>query len=382
MKKLFLLLFVPGFCFPQQWAKKLPFNATFAQQKEAFYNYYKNVPQGWLSDDDYAHFKRRERIMEEFEKHPPGVNPNNELMKAYLQMQNPSIAIGAKNKTTQTAAANWQPMGPFGPMTYAIGDGRLISVKVDPTNNNIVWVGSGNGGLWKSTTGGGSWTFMSNGMPDLGVADIAIDPTNTNNMYISTGDHFGGGGYSLGVFKSTNGGVTWAQTSLSYSMTQTKNCNKILIDNANPNKIFVATTDGIWRSLNAGSTWSLVKPGTIFDIQFNTANTNTLYASSDSIYTSVNGGTTWKSIPGAPTYTLNWGSRSLLATTAADPNTIFLMDETYKVYKSVNAGTSWTNVFSTALGYGAYDMGIGISPLNASEIYIFGGAYYKSLDAG
>ena len=361
----------------QEWSKNLKANATLAEQKEAFYKYYKNVPAGWSSnDDEYMLFKRKERALRYYDLHQPGVSPEQETWNAFLQLQTQS-----QNKTSQSAAANWSSLGPFGAITAYNGIGRLISVKIDPTNSNIVWVGSGGGGLWKSITGGNNWAPMQAGMPNLGVADIAIDPTNTNNMYIATGDKEAGG-YSFGVFKSANGGLTWAQTSLSYSITQSKHISRLLLDNSNPTTIFATSSDGIWRTQNAGSTWSLVKPGVFYDIQFNAAGTNTLYATSDSVYKSIDGGSTWKSIPSSPTFSVTYGTRVLISVTAANPNYLFIMDNNYMAYKSVNGGATWTNIFSTVLGYGAYDMVIGVSPTDTNEVYVAGGAYYKSLDAG
>ncbi len=361
----------------QEWSKNLKPDATFAEQKEAFYKYYKNIPLGWSNNEDERMlFMRKERALRYYDLHSPGINPEQETWNAFLQIQNQS-----QNKSAQAAAANWSSLGPFGPISIANGAGRLISVKIDPTNNNIIWVGSGGGGLWKSTTGGNNWVPMQAGMPNLGVADIAIDPTNTNNMYIATGDKEAGG-YSFGVFKSTNGGLTWAQTPLSYSITQNKHVSRLLLDNTNPNKIFATSSDGIWRTMNAGTSWSLVKPGVFYDIQFNSAGTNTLYATSDSVYKSIDGGTTWKSMPTSPTFSVTWGTRVLISTTAADPNYLFVLDNNYKAYKSVNGGVTWTNIFSTVIGFGAYDMVIGVSPADTNEVYIGGGAYYKSLDAG
>lgn len=94
--------------------------------------------------------------------------------------------------------ANWQNLGPdFIPTNYAGGGangiGRSSCIRFDPgfdgTNNNTFYLGTPFGGLWKTDDGGLSWnSWNTDNLPFIGIADIAIDPTNAQIMYVSTGD--------------------------------------------------------------------------------------------------------------------------------------------------------------------------------------------------
>ncbi len=360
----------------QEWSKDLPANATFEQQKAAFYSYYKTVPESW-ADDDYSKFKRYEAFMEPRSHVPEGINTTDELLKGANQNY-----LHNNGKTPNVLAGNWTPLGPnnyIGGITPGVG--RLICVTVDPTNNNNVWVGSGNGGIWKSTNAGGSWANMSNNLPSLSVNDIAIDPNNSNNMYLATGDNTGQ--YSIGVMKSTNGGTTWSASGLVYTKSQYKRTYRVIIDQSNSSKLFVASTDGIWRSLNSGASWAIVKPGNFFDVQFNAAGTNTLYAASDSIYRSVDGGTTWKSLAAAPVVTISFSTRVIIGTTPSNPNVIYVLNDKYLLSKSTDGGTTWSTIYNNSgIGYGTYDMTLGVNPTNFNEVYLGAGCYRKTIDGG
>lgn len=107
----------------------------------------------------------------------------------------------------------------------AVGIGRPTCVRFQPgfngVSNNIIYVGSPYGGLWKSFDGGTNWqNWHTDNLPNIGISDIAIDPVNPQIMYVATGDpdgafepnnpKFNAKGQSAGVFKSTDGGMTWS----------------------------------------------------------------------------------------------------------------------------------------------------------------------------
>src|ERR1700741_2656990 len=98
----------------------------------------------------------------------------NAYSKAFAFFQNNYL-----NK--QQLTGSWQSIGPDN-----IG-GRTIGIAIDPTDTSEIWLGSASGGLWKSTTGGlgpNAWSYVNTGFPILGVSCIAIDPNNSNIMYI------------------------------------------------------------------------------------------------------------------------------------------------------------------------------------------------------
>lgn len=376
MKKIILLICISVDLIAQDWAKHLPVDASFEQRKEAFYNYYKNVPASW-ADDDYSRFKRLEAMMEPRSKVPYGVKPSEELWKSFEELYNSS-----QNKSAQAAAANWSILGPTA-LGNLPGMGRVNCVYFDPTNSNNVWLGSGSGGLWKSVNQGVGWTNMSSGMPNLGISDVVLDASNPNTIYISTGDKYAWATSSIGVMKSTNGGATWSPTGLNFSVNQFNLIYHLILDQSSPNVLLAATSDGIWRTQNGGTNWVKVKPGLFFDIEFNAANTNTIYATSDSVYTSVDNGLTWKSFGASPTFTANAGTHVSLAVTPDNSNYIYVFDEMARLFRSTNAGTTWTQMTSPTLyTYRNYGTVLSVSPTNKDEVFVGGLTLSKSTDGG
>jgi photosystem II stability/assembly factor-like uncharacterized protein len=107
--------------------------------------------------------------------------------------------------------------------------GRINFVRFHPTNTNIIYVGAPVGGLWITTNGGTSWTTNTDQLAVIGCSDIAIDPSNTNIMYLATGDGDAGDSYSIGVLKSTDGGVTWNTTGLTWAVSLGRTISKLII---------------------------------------------------------------------------------------------------------------------------------------------------------
>ena len=192
-------------------------------------------------------------------------------------------ASGANSAANQVSpsASPWRPVGPFG-ITSTSGvfnwdsgpdSGRVNAIAIDPSSPSTIYAGAAGGGVWKSTDGGGHWTQLTDGMPDLAISAITI--SQTGKIYVGTGDSDGsfGGGLAKsgdGIYVSSDGGNTW--TSMGQSTFGTAVISGILINPANPNEIIVSTgvgkcckystsfdkndNVGIFLSTNGGSTWS------------------------------------------------------------------------------------------------------------------------------
>ncbi len=284
------------------------------------------------------------------------------------------------NRSASVPTSIWQPVGPFSHTntgSWSSGQGRVNVVYVDPTNENTIYIGTPAGGIWKSINGGTSWTALSDNLPQIGVSGIAVDPNNSNVIYISTGDCDGSDSYSIGVLKSIDGGVTWNTTGLIFTNTNTFS-GDILINPSNVNMIFVATSNGIFRSLNAGASWTNVKTGNFSQgrIRFKPNDSNTVYAvDKNRFFKSTNSGTTFATVTsGLPTSS----SRLLLDVTPADATVVYILSANVSggfqgVYKSVNGGDAFTatntttNVFESQQS--GYDLGFAVSTTNANELY-------------
>lgn len=241
-------------------------------------------------------------------------NITQRTMQALQQMNISATHFGS---ATNPAGANrlngdWNPIGPFAIAAPAQNYlGRVNCVAFHPTDVNTIFVGTPGGGLWKSTTGGTSWTPLTDGLPSSGISGIAINPSNASIMYLLTGDGNGGPhwGYYVkengcGVYKSTDGGITWSTTGLSWQQSEIKYGYKLLIHPTNPSILLAATSDGIYRTIDGGAIWTQEIAGEFQDIEFKANDPTRLCATRygvASLYVSANTGDTWvaKAYPGA-----------------------------------------------------------------------------------
>ena len=278
------------------------------------------------------------------------------------------------------------------------GISRVSQMKFHPTNPNKMYAVSACGGLFISSDGGNNWTVSpgTDKMPFNHLASVCIDPTNDQVIYIGTGDHdyYGGG---IGVWKSIDGGVSFTQTSL---------INKLVIDMVTDpldHNIIVAITDaGIYKTMDAGSNWSLKTVSRSFDdLKQRTAVSRVLYASTNdsAFFRSVDFGDTWLQITNGivlPAGITN-GNGCRIAVTPADSNTVYLGMVTNGglIYRSTNGGVSFSIIktagspyltyydnSSSSSGQGDYNFAIGADRVNANILYLVAHNVWKSVDGG
>jgi photosystem II stability/assembly factor-like uncharacterized protein len=219
----------------------------------------------------------------------------------------------------------WKPLGPCGSATYGnhvapqSGTGQIHSITLDPDSSHIVYCGSPFGGLWKSYNGGKNWSNAeidtAEAMEFSSVSDIAITKSGSvKTIWIATG-HPGARGdiirgfepYSCGLYKSTDGGRTFTPVlsfnkKFRFSVASKKHISKVTAHPGNSNILFVASSDGLYRTVNAGKSWKLVLKETefqgstpytqgVFSVEFSKANPDkTVYASGTDVYMSVKSG--------------------------------------------------------------------------------------------
>ncbi len=293
-----------------------------------------------------------------------------------------------QTQNRQSLSGDWKTLGPNSwtrTSGWNPGVGRVVCIAVEPVNEQLIYVGSPTGGLWKTTDGGTSWTVLTDDMPVMDVWSVTIDPLDTSKVYMGTS----GGG----VLKSTDGGQNW--TTLSGT---TGTIRRILVNPNNTNQVFASSSGGIWRSTNGGSNWSKVHFTSIEDMEFKPGDPNTIYATGTRFYRSTNNGVSFTQISTGITHV----SRLKLAVTPADNNYVYLIQNSGsifgRVYRSTNGGTSFTtqisyqgaNTNTNFLGYSSTgndtngqawrDMAISVSRTNKDEVYIAGIHVWKSTD--
>jgi hypothetical protein len=186
-------------------------------------------------DNSWKIFKRWENFYE------PRVYPSGEMnYEQNIFEEYQKIKTEKSNIRNEQTNESWSPIGPNAVPQYG-GIGRINAVAFDPNDTNIIWVGTPSGGLWKSNDGGITWTTNTDLLPVLGVSEIIIDPSNPNIMYIAMGDRDAGDTQSIGILKSTDGGVTWVTTGLSYTIYDFFSIRRILIHPQQTNILIAAT---------------------------------------------------------------------------------------------------------------------------------------------
>ncbi len=338
--------------------------------------------------------------------------------------------VNAANQKDVMASArssqvvSWIPSGPFNlPVNQTgymeNGMGRINCMAFDPTNSSTYFVGVAQGGLWKTTNNGQTWTPLTDNLPITRISDIVIDPNNVNTMYISLCDYEYLGvalnlngrkrntHYGLGVYKTTDGGTTWQPTGLSFQLTNgdASLIRKLFISQSNSNKLVACGANGMYTSINAGVTWTKQLDSLFWDMVQDPVNPNTLYAASGwvlnandgnaAIYKSTDFGITWTMLnTGIPS--TGFVQRIKLAIAPSDNNYIYAVavdndQGLYGIYKTTNAGTSWTyippllnvlegNEGNNTGGQGNYDLGLYVDNTDRDMVFTGGVNIWGSID--
>ncbi len=381
-------------------------NATFAQVQAQFKKDWagKKPKKG----EGYKVFKRWEDYM------APRVYPSGNMALPsstytnYIAWQKANASQQGKARIAAAAStANFTELNPNAKASgYDAGVGRIDFVRFDPTNPNIMYVCSPDGGLWKSTNGGTTWTTNTDFLPIIGCSDLVIDPTNTQTMYLATGNRENDR-KTIGILKSTNGGTTWNTTGLVFQPADDYRIRRLIMDPTNPLVMMAATDGGIYRTTDGWATFTQPTiPGTISleDIEFKPGDPNTVYAVGKEFFKSTDKGVTWTKITSGLPATANV-SRALIAVTAANSAYVYVLygnaDGGYLgTFRSTNSGTSFTqrssptspagtnNILNcditttSSIAQASHNLALVVSPTNAELVTIGGCNVLKSANGG
>ena len=186
-----------------------------------------------------------------------------------MNFQEERIRAAAKSAAPNApeSFADWAELGPTtllngqyqGGLTGTV-NGRATAVVVDPTDSNTIYLGTAQGGVWRSTNGGVSWTAIFDTAQSLAIGSIALAPSSPTTLYVGTGEannsgdsFFGVGVYRIDNAKTTpvlNGPInpvitTGTAPALTYNCFNGRAISKILVDETNAANIFVSTSAGI-----------------------------------------------------------------------------------------------------------------------------------------
>ncbi len=275
------------------------------------------------------------------------------------------------------------------------GMGRLNAIALHPKDTNIIYVGAASGGIWKTINGGQSWDYYADSLPTLGVSSIVIDPNNSDTIYFGSGDRDANDAQGFGVFKSTNGGKSWV---ISNSGMGNRTVGRLIIDPSNTANLLAACDNGIYRSTNYGVSWTQTSTiGPMKDIIFKPNNSQVVYATVNGLfYRSLNNGVTWLQITnGLPTSAI---SRGVIDANPLNPSLVYFWAANGSInkgfYLSRDSGATFVTQSTTPNlhdyatdgsgtgGQAWYNKDMVTDADSAGIIYVSGVNVFKSRDTG
>lgn len=296
-------------------------------------------------------------------------------------------ALDLKRQKIKRQIETAKHMAAYGPAPASAGtpwfsigprniNGRVKSIAVHPTNENIVYAGAASGGVWKSEDSGQSWRPLWDEQESLAIGSIAIAPSNPNTIYVGSGEWTPGWAPSYpgaGVYVSNDAGVTWIQR----TTVNARRIARVLVSQNDPLRAYVAGANGFERSTDGGITWTTVKTGQISDAVIDPNDANTLYINvrNDGIYKSTDGGDNWTKLNNGPTGASADWIRLAIGTIGSHGSDFILAKRSGTIYRSTDGGTTWATLAGShgSSSFHEWCNLIAVAP-DGEDIIIAGGA--------
>jgi hypothetical protein len=212
-KAIQLLAIIVACCFgtesnAQEWTKSMTDGSSIYEAKQAFDNHWGD--QSYIKGRGYKQFQRWFNFWE------PRLYPSGEWDQ--LDSQSYLDAVRFAEPNANRDGGNWESLGldDWSASSYGPGNGRINCIAFDPNDDQSIYAGTPSGGLWHSPNNGQDWTPLTDHLPTLGVSGIVVSEDDADVIYIATGDSDNSDTYSLGIFKSTDGGDTWETAGLTF----------------------------------------------------------------------------------------------------------------------------------------------------------------------
>ena len=304
-------------------------------------------------------------------------------------------------------AMQWRLIGPF-------RGGRVVAVSGIAGDGATYFFGSVGGGVWKTQNAGVTWNPLFDGQPIASIGALAVATSNPQVIYAGTGEADIRSDLSSGdgVYKSSDGGKTWANVGLQDS----RQISRIVVDPKNADVVYVGAFGhaygpnperGVYKSTDGGKTWTQVLaqgPETgVSDLAMAVGSPGTLFAGTwqahrppwstyapsqgphGGLFRTTNAGANWTQLKGNGLPDGDWGRVGV--TVSADGRRVYALIDAGKksgLYRSDDGGDTWTleNSDSRLTSRGWYFNQPTIDPNNPDVVYVPNVALYRSEDGG
>lgn len=316
------------------------------------------------------------------------------------------LTIGIIAQDRSFANMEWRPIGP------ANMGGRVSAVEGVPGDPSTFYIAGADGGLHKTTNGGTTFKEIFLNQKSYSVGAVKLAPSDNNVIYLGSGegDPRNSVGYGHGMYKSTDGGETWDHIGLK----GTERIKRIVVHPDNPDVACVCALGkewgpnkerGVFKTIDGGKTWKKVlyidEDTGCSDMDINLSNPRIMYAGmwtfrrlpwrfdgggkETAVYRSKDGGDSWEKVMnGFPKKDM---ARIGVQVAQSDPNIVYVISEfedAGSLFKSEDRGNSWKMVNDNKnINFRPfYYSDIRVDPTNANTLFSLSGGLYKSTDGG
>lgn len=339
------------------------------------------------------------------------------LTSLLLAFPGPALSAQTPDLGEALSRLHYREIGP------ALMGGRVSDLAVVEAKPQTFFLGTATGGLWKTENHGTSWTSLFDDQPTSSIGDVTVDQTNPNLVWVGTGEpqNRQSSPWGNGVYKSTDGGVTWRHMGLEAS----KHIGRILIHPRDPDVVWVAAVGDLWgpneergvyRTRDGGETWSRVlytdeHTGAI-DLAMDPSDPNTVFAAmyqrrrtgfgfngggpGSGLYRTIDGGEHWEEL----TEGLPEGDKGRIGIDIyrQDGNLVYALVEADTredgagfgggggpsksgIFRSTDRGATWEKMSDTNPRPMYYSQ-VRIDPSHSDRIYVLGTQLMISDDGG